>query len=235
MSDNVGLTTPRGSGTSGYVQRNMSHLRPRPAHFSSQQQQQSPNGQPQNGHSQLQQSQAQRKPDQGVLAHERKRAIEARVFALRCELEDAAAAAEDAASDGQHKEAAEGEPLDEDAIEEKCAALRAELIAASAAVGEGEGGEGEGGRRKGYKSHQVHEMAAAKIMESERLRKALGIREDYTEGDGRNITGYGRRRDAEARAAVATADGEQMQQRQRGGITDAGESERVHKRPRRES
>ena len=29
MSANVGLSTPRGSGTSGYVQRNLSHLKPR--------------------------------------------------------------------------------------------------------------------------------------------------------------------------------------------------------------
>ena len=35
---------------------------------------------------------------------------------------------------------------------------------------------------RGLKAHQVHELAAAKIVESERLRKALGIREDYEEG-----------------------------------------------------
>lgn len=35
---------------------------------------------------------------------------------------------------------------------------------------------------RGLKSHQVHELAAAKIEESEKLRKALGIREDYEEG-----------------------------------------------------
>jgi len=32
------------------------------------------------------------------------------------------------------------------------------------------------------KSHQVHELAQAKIEESEKLRRALGIREDYEEG-----------------------------------------------------
>lgn len=32
------------------------------------------------------------------------------------------------------------------------------------------------------KQHQVHELAAAKIEESEKLRKALGISEDYQEG-----------------------------------------------------
>jgi hypothetical protein len=32
------------------------------------------------------------------------------------------------------------------------------------------------------KSHQVHELARAKIDESEKLRKALGISKDYEEG-----------------------------------------------------
>lgn len=32
------------------------------------------------------------------------------------------------------------------------------------------------------KPHQVHELAKAKIDETEKLRKALGIREDYEEG-----------------------------------------------------
>ena len=35
---------------------------------------------------------------------------------------------------------------------------------------------------KGLKVHQVHERAAAKAVESERLRRALGIRADYEEG-----------------------------------------------------
>ena len=33
-----------------------------------------------------------------------------------------------------------------------------------------------------YKLHQVHEQAAAKIEESEKLRRALGISKDYEEG-----------------------------------------------------
>lgn len=33
-----------------------------------------------------------------------------------------------------------------------------------------------------FKEHQVHEMADAKIKESERLRKALKISSDYEEG-----------------------------------------------------
>jgi hypothetical protein len=35
---------------------------------------------------------------------------------------------------------------------------------------------------KRLKSHQVHELAKAKIDESEKLRRALGISKDYEEG-----------------------------------------------------
>ena len=36
--------------------------------------------------------------------------------------------------------------------------------------------------RKSFKMHQVHELADAKIKESERLRQALKISKDYEEG-----------------------------------------------------
>ena len=49
------------------------------------------------------------------------------------------------------------------------------------AEADGEGAKAAG-KGRGLKAHQVHELAAAKIEESERLRKALGIREDYEEG-----------------------------------------------------
>ena len=41
---------------------------------------------------------------------------------------------------------------------------------------------GGGPNARNLKSHQVHELAKAKIDESEKLRKALGISEDYEEG-----------------------------------------------------
>jgi cwf21 domain len=74
MSDNVGLSTPRGSGTSGYVQRNLSHLRPREQ------------AKPYNIDDF--QRHRQRKPDTNILEHERKRKIEVKVFELRDRLED---------------------------------------------------------------------------------------------------------------------------------------------------
>ena len=151
MSSNVGLSTPRGSGTSGHVQRNLSALRP--------------NKNPTNNRFAPYPSTSssldllrhkQRQPDQKILAHDRAREIEVKVFELRDELEDAA-------------------EVGEEEIERQCGELRGSLEA----QGEGNGGLRDG---RGLKRYQVHEMAAAKIEESERLRRALGIRKDYEEG-----------------------------------------------------
>ncbi|CAH0043295.1 unnamed protein product [Clonostachys rosea] len=143
MSDNVGLSTPRGSGTSGYVQRNLAHIKPRdygapyPKDLDSLRHKQ-------------------RQPDKAILEHDRKREVEVKVFELRDKLEE--------------------EEVDEDEIEDRCDALRKKLLA------EMNSGRRGGGPRRPFKEHQVHEMADAKIKESERLRKALGISSDYQEG-----------------------------------------------------
>lgn len=141
MSSNVGLTTPRGSGTSGYVQRNLSHLKARDA------------AAPYNLDDR---KYRQRQPDPEILEHERKRKIELEVFELRDKLEE----------DGK---------LDEDEIDDQCEALRKKLEAHSEA-------ESAKADARGMKGHQVHDMAKVKIEESERMRRALGIREDYEEG-----------------------------------------------------
>lgn len=75
MSSNVGLPTPRGSGTSGYVQRNLSALKPR------------------NNAAPYPQDldklkHRQRQPDKEILEHDRRREIEVKVFELRDKLED---------------------------------------------------------------------------------------------------------------------------------------------------
>ena len=75
MSSNVGLTTPRGSGTSGYVQRNLSHFKPRD-NFAPY-----PKDYDQLKH-------RQRKPDKEILDHDRLREVEVKVFDLRDKLED---------------------------------------------------------------------------------------------------------------------------------------------------
>lgn len=146
MSSNVGLTTPRGSGTSGYVQRNLSHLRPRDAPYPSP-----------TDYSNLQKHR-QRKPDQDILDHDRLREIEVKIFDLRDKLED--------------------EGVEEEEIELRTGKLRKDLMESSKKGG-GNRDEVKQGR---LKNHQVHEMAAQKIEESEKLRRALGIREDYEEG-----------------------------------------------------
>lgn len=76
MAANVGLSTPRGSGTSGYVQSNKAHLKthnqrsePYPKDFDAL-------------------KHKQRQPDKEILEHDRKREIEVKVFELRDKLED---------------------------------------------------------------------------------------------------------------------------------------------------
>ncbi|ORY10548.1 pre-mRNA-splicing factor CWC21 [Clohesyomyces aquaticus] len=143
MSSNVGLSTPRGSGTSGYVQRNMSLLKardnaaPYPKDWE-------------------QMKHRQRQPDQEILEHEQRREIEVKVFELRDKLED--------------------EGVDEDDIDDQCDALRKKLEE------DRKQGKDFGPNARRLKSHQVHDLAKAKIEESERLRKALGISADYEEG-----------------------------------------------------
>jgi hypothetical protein len=73
MSSNVGLSTPRGSGTSGYVQRNLAHIKPRD--------QAKPYDIDSLKH-------RQRQPDKDILEHERKREVEVKVFELRDRLEE---------------------------------------------------------------------------------------------------------------------------------------------------
>ena len=178
MSSNVGLTTPRGSGTSGYVQRNLSHLKPRdnfapyPKDYDSM-------------------KHRQRKPDKEILDHDRLREIEVKVFDLRDKLEDEGCVGpehnavpvylallwhSDIATIGQslltdllHCS------VDEDEIELQTSALRKKLSASSPS-------DSKADRKGQFKPHQVHERAQAKIEESEKLRRALGISANYEEG-----------------------------------------------------
>jgi len=141
MSSNVGLSTPRGSGTSGYVQRNLAHLRPRD------------NASPYSKDLDSLKHR-QRQPDKEILDHDRKRDVEVKVFELRDRLED--------------------EDVDEDEIEIQTDALRKKLLTEMDKKG--------AGAKRGLKMHQVHELAEAKIKETDRFRSALGISKDYEEG-----------------------------------------------------
>lgn len=84
--------------------------------------------------------------------------------------------------------------LTEEEIDERCDALRAKLLKeledgdkTSAGDRGGRRQQQRGGQddkdRRQLKSYQVHELAEAKIQESERLRKALGIKEDWEKKD----------------------------------------------------
>lgn len=194
MSSNVGLSTPRGSGTSGYVQRNMSYLKPRNAGY----------GAPYPPISSSTSSPGagggfkQRKPDQQILEHDRKRAIEVKVLEERERLEEENERFED---EGQGDKV-----LSDEEIDERCDALRQKLLKEledyqegsegrhdrtgpgpdrvgggrdRGRNGSGDGGSGPYKERRQYKSYQVHELAEAKLEETERLRKALGIKEDW--------------------------------------------------------
>jgi hypothetical protein len=150
MSSNVGLSTPRGSGTSGYVQRNLSVLKPRAAGV----------GVPYS----LDAAKAPkvRKPDQEILNHDRLREIEVKVLELREKLED--------------------EEVDEDKIDDECDRLREKLTKDMEREKQSKGPRRVDG--KGLKSYQVHELAEAKQRESERLRKALGLKAGEIAEDG---------------------------------------------------
>jgi hypothetical protein len=70
-----------------------------------------------------------------------------------------------------------GHSVDEEEIDEQCDELRKKLLADMDRPG-----VGKAPPRKGFKMHQVHELADQKIKESERLRQALKINKDYEEG-----------------------------------------------------
>ena len=160
MSSNVGLSTPRGSGTSGYVQKNKSLLRPRDkvAPY------------PQDWESA---KHRQRQPDQEILEHDRRREIEVKVFTLRDKLEEEGLVVSSSQSLWIMLTV---NSVDEDEIDDQCDALRKKL------EDERKSGKDAGPNARTLKSHQVHDLAKAKIEESERLRKALGISADYQEG-----------------------------------------------------
>ena len=132
MSSNVGLSTPRGSGTSGYVQRNLSLLKPRAAGV----------GVPYSLDSYAARGPTVRKPDQEILNHDRLREIEIRVLELREKLED--------------------EEVEEEKIEEDCEALREKLMIERGRKKTYRRPGENGADGKGLKSYQVHELAEAK-------------------------------------------------------------------------
>ena len=72
--------------------------------------------------------------------------------------------------------------VDEDEIDAQCLALRKKLSDKQQQQQQQQRQGIDVTKTKSLKSHQVHELAQAKVEESERLRRALGIRQDYEEG-----------------------------------------------------
>lgn len=162
MSSNVGLSTPRGSGTSGYVQKNRSLLKPRDKGAPY------PKDWEQTKH-------RQRQPDAEILEHDRKREVEVKVLELRDKLEDEGYVSFPITTRLVVMRLTAGS-VDDDEIDDRCDALRRKLEE------ERKAGKDSGPNARSLKAHQVHDLAKAKIEESERLRKALGISDDYEEG-----------------------------------------------------
>ncbi|KAJ5887635.1 Pre-mRNA-splicing factor cwc21 [Penicillium taxi] len=201
MSSNVGLTTPRGSGTSGYVQRNNAFIKPRDSGYGA------PYPPVTGANSTSGHSFKQRVPDQKILEHDRKRTVEVKVMELRAELEDENERIEEEQSknkskskstsrsiskstedkeEGEQDELDEAEDkaeriLSEDEIDARCDMLRQELLKELDNPRSGKMGPPKD--RRALKSYQVHDLAEAKIEESERLRKAFGLRENRETGE----------------------------------------------------
>ena len=83
MYNGIGLLTPRGSGTSGYVTNNKFNLR------------RNPNQGPPRFDSLSSEGPKQKKANQDILEHNRKREIEAKIFALTDSLEEQGYTAEE--------------------------------------------------------------------------------------------------------------------------------------------
>ncbi|RKP26250.1 hypothetical protein SYNPS1DRAFT_8675, partial [Syncephalis pseudoplumigaleata] len=145
MYNGIGLTTPRGSGTNGYVVRNLSAIPHRRA----------PVKQLHELEEEQQDRLRERKPNEEILLHERKRQVELECMNLRLSLE-------------------EKNDLTEEQIEESVDALRKRLRA--------ELDEVQLKSAKLLKEHQVHERQQAKSEENIRIKAALGIASDYVEG-----------------------------------------------------
>ncbi|CAK4854645.1 unnamed protein product [Aphanomyces euteiches] len=99
MYNGIGLRTARGSGTNGYVQKNLSYVKP--AHIREKERQ------AQLKYALMEEPQKKHPINKQILLHEEKRQIEVKLMQLRDELEE--------------------QGCDEDEIEEKCAQLRKKL------------------------------------------------------------------------------------------------------------
>ncbi|EEP78659.1 predicted protein [Uncinocarpus reesii 1704] len=120
MSMNVGLSTPRGSGTSGYVQRNLSLLKPRDRSYGA------PFQSDANGDDRP--AFKQRQPDKQILEHDRRRQIEVQVLEEQDRLEEENEKLEERIADDKKEDGEEKKyKLSEEEIEQRLEELRTRL------------------------------------------------------------------------------------------------------------
>jgi serine/arginine repetitive matrix protein 2 len=163
----IGLQTARGSGTNGYVQRSLANIRNKTkTPYSRERELDKPRTKT-------------RRANPEIMEHDRKREIEVRCLELQDKLEEEGYIPYQLILGSAYGR------LDEEEIEKKVALLRKELTSQTPV----------GHDVKSYvhwlmglmnrlKPHQVHDLAAAKEKEMEKVRRAFGIRKDYVEGDG---------------------------------------------------
>ncbi|OQR87114.1 hypothetical protein ACHHYP_09527 [Achlya hypogyna] len=113
MYNGIGLATTRGSGTNGYVQRNLSYVKPA--------YQREKERQVMMGYAKYEEPHKKTAVNKQILAHERKRQVEVKVMELRDQLEE--------------------QGCDDDEIDEKCDALRKQLQARLEKEGDSKDGE----------------------------------------------------------------------------------------------
>jgi serine/arginine repetitive matrix protein 2 len=158
MYNGIGLTTVRGSATSGHVTKNLSYVRP--AQFRSKLDSNRAGGFGGGGRGGNHHGTgpAPAKVNEEIILHNKKRAIEGKVYELRVQLED------------------EGVASDE--VEKKCDALRLSLET------EGTGGS----LASSFRSKDSHAIGAAKEHENARVRAAFGLRDKAPEEEGPRIS-----------------------------------------------
>jgi serine/arginine repetitive matrix protein 2 len=172
MYNGIGLSTVRGSATSGHVQKNMSYIKPE--FFRNKLDANQGGGR--FGDARTGKDGATYKVNKDVIEHNKKHAIEAKVYEFEDSLRE------------------EG-GLTEEQIEEKVAAFRKRLTE--------NGGRGGNGTRTQGRGTDTHEISARKNEENERLRAAFGIRDNFVSGSSFDPAAQEqRRKDREAERAA---------------------------------
>uniref|UniRef100_A0A060TAA7 Pre-mRNA-splicing factor CWC21 n=1 Tax=Blastobotrys adeninivorans TaxID=409370 RepID=A0A060TAA7_BLAAD len=144
----IGLQTARGSGTSGYIQSNRgSRAQFNPGFYEQRKANERlyERGKEKTSLTNL----SDRKVDEGIIEHEKKRAVEAKCFELQDELEE--------------------KGVDEAEIEQRVSELRQKLLKEQ----QDDSKNAPGPSRKAFQAHQVHEMAEARKQENDRMQRAF--------------------------------------------------------------